>query len=88
MGVTGSIVVFVVIWWLIFFMSLPFGVRGQWEDNQVEEGTEPGAPQTHGLGKKALATTGIAIVLWALVWAAVYFDIFHFTEGLSWDTAP
>ena len=71
MGITGSIVVFIVIWWMIFFMTLPFGVRGQWEDDAVEEGTEPGAPVTTGLGKKALVTTGITVVLWALVWGAV-----------------
>ena len=85
MDITGSIVVFIVIWWVIFFMSLPFGVRGQWEGGQVAEGTDAGAPQVHGLGKKALVTTGIAAVLWAIVWLLIYFNVFHFTEGLSWD---
>lgn len=85
MDITGGIVVFIIIWWVIFFMSLPFGVRGQWEDGQVEEGTEPGAPQVHGLGKKALVTTGITVVLWAVLWLLVYFNVFHFAEGLSWD---
>jgi len=87
MGITGSIVVFVVIWWLIFFMTLPFGVRSQWEDDQVGEGTDAGAPQITGLGKKALVTTGITIILWAAVWLAVYFNIFGVGEGLSWDSA-
>ena len=81
MGITGSIVVFVVIWWLVLFMTLPFGVRGQWEDGKVDQGTDPGAPQTHGLGKKALITTGIAVVLWAIVWAGVYFDVLGLKDG-------
>ena len=84
MGITGSIVVFVVIWWVIFFMTLPFGVRGQWEDGRVAEGTDAGAPQVHGLGRKALITTAITAVLWAVVWLLLYFNVFHFTEGLSW----
>ncbi len=85
MDITGSIVVFIVIWWVIFFMSLPFGVRGQWEDGGVADGTDAGAPQVHGLRKKALVTTGIAALLWAIVWLLIYFNVFHFTGGLSWD---
>jgi len=84
MGITGSIVVFVVVWWLVFFMSLPFGVRGQWEDGSVDEGTEAGAPQATGLGKKALITTGIAVVIWTVVWLTVRFDLLSCGEGLSW----
>ena len=79
MGITGSIVVFVVIWWMVLFITLPFGVRGQWEDGSVSEGTDPGAPQVAGLGKKALATTAITIVLWAAVWLAVRFEL------ISWE---
>ncbi len=85
MGIAGSIVVFVVIWWMIFFMVLPFGVRSQWEDDAVEAGTDPGAPVTTGLGKKALVTTGITIVLWAIVWAVVYFDLIVLGENLNWS---
>ena len=85
MGITGSIVVYVVIWWLIFFMSLPFGVRGQWEGESVEEGTEHGAPKTHGLGRKALVTTGIAAVLWGEIWPAIYFDVLQCSQGMRWD---
>lgn len=85
MGITGSIVIFVVIWWLIFFMALPFGVRGQWEDGKVAEGTEAGAPQVTLLGKKALATTGITIVLWGAVWIAVKVNLFGIDAHLSWS---
>ena len=75
MGITGSIVTFVVIWWLIFFTTLPFGVRSQVEDGAVNEGTEAGAPVVTGLGIKAAATTGIAFVIWGAVWLAVRFEI-------------
>jgi len=84
MDITGTIVVFIVLWWLVFFMALPFGVRGQWEDGQVGEGTEAGAPQTHGLGRKALVTTAIAFCFTAGIWLIVYFGLIHFPRGLHW----
>ena len=27
MGITGSIVVYVIIWWIVFFSVLPFGIQ-------------------------------------------------------------
>ncbi len=86
MGIAGNVVVFVVIWWLVFFMTLSFGVRGQWEDGHVEDGTEPGAPQSAGIRKKMLVTTGIAMALWAMVWLAVRFELVRFGDGTSWGT--
>ncbi|MEM7123341.1 MAG: DUF1467 family protein [Pseudomonadota bacterium] len=60
MGPFGLIVVFLVVWWLVFFMSLPFGVR---HDRGVEEGHDPGAPDKPMLWRKAAAATVIAAVL-------------------------
>ena len=85
MGLTGNIVVYVVVWWLVFFMTLPFGVRGQWEDGEVVEGSEPGAPIKTNLGKKALITTGIAFVIWGLIWLAVTFNILGVETAPTWD---
>jgi len=85
MDITGTIVVFIVLWWLIFFMALPFGVRGQWEGGEVTEGTEAGAPIAHGLGKKALATTAISLVLLGVVWLLVHFGVINMPTDLSWE---
>lgn len=54
MNLTGAIVSFVVIWWLIFFMALPFGVQ---PPDEVEPGHEPGAPAKPRLWTKVLITT-------------------------------
>ena len=44
MNIVGALVVFVVVWWLVFFTVLPWGIVSQVEDEDVEPGTEPGAP--------------------------------------------
>ncbi len=68
MGIAGGVVVFVVMWWLIFFMSLPMGVR---RNEAPEEGHDPGAPTKANVGKKMLVTTGITIVLFVSLHLAI-----------------
>ena len=40
---TGFAIYFV-LWWLVLFLTLPFGVRSQHEDGEGAPGTDPGAP--------------------------------------------
>ena len=69
MDPVGAIVVFVISWWLSFFCVLPIGVRGQYEDGHVAEGTEEAAPSDPMLKKK---------VIWATIGAGVLTLIAHF----------
>jgi predicted secreted protein len=74
MGWALGIAVYVVIWWLTLFTVLPFGVRSQTESENVVEGTDPGAPAAHLMGRKLLITTLIAGVIWLPVnFAYTYF---------------
>lgn len=70
MSFVTLILVFVIVWWLVFFAALPFGVRAQHEDgNDLTDGTDPGAPTNPNLKKKALVTSLIAV----LITVAYYF---------------
>lgn len=57
--------VFVVVWWLVLFITLPFGVK-RTEDNDLEPGQEPGAPAKPMMWRKIAVTTLITTVLWVL----------------------
>lgn len=57
--------VFVVVWWLVLFITLPFGVK-RTEDNDLEPGQEPGAPAKPMMWRKIAVTTLITAVLWVL----------------------
>ncbi len=48
---------FIITWWLSLFCVLPIGVRSQWEEGDVAEGTEEAAPAKPMLKKKALWAT-------------------------------
>ena len=69
-----SIAVFFTIWWIVLFAVLPIGIRSATEAGSVDApaGTDPGAPATHNLPKKALWTTLITIVVFAALDAYVY----------------
>ena len=46
MGVTGSFIVYIIIWWIVFFSLLPIGIQSN-KRNFKENlgGTDPGAPK-------------------------------------------
>lgn len=62
-----GIAVFLTIWWLVLFVTLPLGARSQDEAGAVIPGTEPGAPVVAGMKRKLLLTTGIAIGVWLIL---------------------
>ncbi|MCK0208416.1 DUF1467 family protein [Starkeya koreensis] len=81
MGVTTYIAIYFIVWWVVIFTVLPFGVRSQHEDGAVEDGTEPGAPQRPLLLRKALITTVISAVIvlvfaWAVETGRLHVDMF------------
>lgn len=60
----SAALVFVVIWWLVFFMSLPIGARSYHEaGEEVETGNVSSAPMRPRIWLKAGISTLIAIVL-------------------------
>ena len=73
----SGIVVYVILWWLVFFMALPVGVR---RAGEVERGNDPGAPDRPRLGMKAAVTTAIAGVLTLLVFLLVDSEWFTFRQ--------
>ncbi len=61
---TTALAVFFVLWWLILFMTLPFGVRTAEEaGEEVVAGQSLGAPVRPRLWLKVLVTTGITGIL-------------------------
>ncbi len=66
-----AIALYAVIWWLVLFTVLPFGIRGQHETGPFAEGTDPGAPVRGRLGRKALQTTLLALLVWGSVYGLI-----------------
>ncbi|MEO3416580.1 DUF1467 family protein [Roseovarius sp. CAU 1744] len=66
MGVASGIVLYMVFWFMTFLVALPIRIQTQGEAGKVVPGTHDGSPQKHHLKKKAVITTIVAAVLWAI----------------------
>jgi predicted secreted protein len=70
----GAFFIYIVVWWVVLFAVLPWGVQ---REENPELGHDPGAPAVTHLKKKLIATTLITFVLWG-------FGVFLFMHyGLS-----
>jgi len=82
MSWTTAIAIYFIIWWVVLFAILPWGVRSQAESGEVVPGSDPGAPAIPRLGAKLLWTTVVASVVFALA-AAAYITKFVMLDDLA-----
>ena len=59
-SISTALAIYFVMWWIVLFLTLPFGVRSQHEDGEGAPGTDPGAPILARMGRKLLWTTLIS----------------------------
>ncbi len=84
MGITGSIIVYVMIWWVVFFSILPIGIQSNKEIFKDSlEGSDPGAPKNPKIGKKFLITTIITSILFIMIYYIVYLGLFNLRNFLQ-----
>ena len=84
MGITGSIIVYVMIWWIIFFSVLPIGIQSNKEVFKEKiEGIDPGAPKNPKIVKKFFLTTIITSIIFVVIYYLVQFDLLNLREILK-----
>jgi predicted secreted protein len=71
MPLPTAIATYFIIWWIVLFAVLPWGIRSQHEGGAIAPGTDPGAPVIPRLTRKLIWTTIIAGVVFAF-WYVVY----------------
>ena len=71
MSITSALVLFAVIWFMTFLIIIPIRLQTQGDLGEIVPGTQAGAPEHHYLKKKAWITTGITVVLWAVISAII-----------------
>lgn len=70
MAWTTAFAIYLIIWWLVLFMILPFGAGKKIDAADVAEGHDAGAPARPHLWKKILVTTGVSLVLFGMFYVA------------------
>jgi predicted secreted protein len=65
-ALTTAFAIYFVIWWIVLFAVLPWGVRSQAESGEVVPGSDPGAPKLPRLLVKVIWTTLISLAVLGL----------------------
>jgi len=65
MGWLSGFFIYFLIWWIVLFTVLPWGIR---VPDDPEPGHAPSAPANPRIGVKLIATSIVAAVVWVGVW--------------------
>lgn len=71
MTITAAIVLFAVAWFMTFLIVLPLRLTTQGDAGQIVPGTPAGAPAGPVVKRKALITTGVAVVIWIILYVII-----------------
>jgi predicted secreted protein len=81
-SLTTAIAIYFIIWWVVLFAVLPWGVRSQEESGSVAPGTDPGAPAVAGVWRKLVWTTVASTVIFTIC-AVLYRNRLVTLDGLA-----
>ena len=83
MSWTTALAIYFVVWWVVLFAVLPWGVQSQSEAGEVAPGSDPGAPALPALGAKLIWTTIVSAVLFGLGSAAYAYGLLNLDDLAS-----
>ena len=81
MSITGSLIIFVLIWWIIFFSLLPIDVERK--HKEMVEGADKGSPENPKIIKKIIYTTIITSIIFIGIFMLVKYDYFNLRRFIS-----
>ena len=81
MSITGSLIIFVLIWWIIFFSLLPIDVDRK--HKEIVEGADKGSPENPKIIKKIIYTTIITFIIFIGIFMLVKYDYLNLRRFIS-----
>lgn len=85
MSITGALVLFATLWFLVMFLLLPIGHRSQAEAGEIVPGTPEGAPVRPMLLKKGIWALVITVLLVLAIWGFIEADIITRADMLEFN---
>ena len=77
MDIVSGVVVYILLWWWVLFMVLPFGAKAP---EEVGEGHATSAPEKPNMALKLGITTGLSAVLFIIVYFIITSGILSFRD--------
>lgn len=81
MSITTAFAIYFVLWWIVLFAVLPWGIKTQDEAGEITPGTEKSAPSDPQLKRKFIITSCVSAVILACFEVAV-------RAGITLDGIP
>ena len=81
MSITGSLIIYVLIWWIVFFALLPIDVNREKKDNI--KGIDPGAPENPKIIKKFAYSTLITSIIFIIIFLLVKYEYLNIKNLIS-----
>lgn len=72
MSLTGSLIIYVLIWWIVFFALLPIDVNREKKQNII--GIDAGAPENPKIIKKFVYSTLITSIIFIIIFLLVKYE--------------
>ena len=82
MSIGNHIFLYMLLWWVIFFMTLPFGVK---IPLHIPAGHATSAPERPWMGWKIGATFVVAALVYGIIWFAIDYFQFSFIDFIKRD---
>ena len=80
MSLTGSVVIYVILWWIVFFSLLPIDVNRNKE--KKIDGEDPGSPENPKILKKFIYTTIISLFIFLIIYYLVQYNYLNLRNFL------
>lgn len=85
MGWLTALFIYIVVWWIVLFAVLPWGVR---TPDEAEPGMANSAPVKPRILFKFAVTSLVALVVWGVIVAVIQSDLISFREMAKTMGAP
>ncbi len=81
MSLTGSLIIYVLIWWIVFFALLPIDVNREKKQNII--GIDAGAPENPKIIKKFVYSTLITSIIFIIIFLLVKYEYLNIRNLVS-----
>ncbi|WP_075534539.1 DUF1467 family protein [Candidatus Pelagibacter communis] len=81
MSLTGSLIIYVLIWWIVFFALLPIDVNREKKQNII--GIDAGAPENPKIIKKFVYSTLITSIIFIIIFLLVKYEYLNIRNLIS-----
>ena len=81
MSLTGSLIIYVLIWWIVFFALLPIDVNREKKQNII--GIDAGAPENPKIIKKFVYSTLITSIIFIIIFLLVKYEHLNIRNLIS-----